>query len=185
MRTQTQRRYRIPFIGALIFAITLQLAYVPRSEALIGLIFKNRTVKTIGGIGALAGGAVTGYGFLVAGGASNLGGVFAGAVVASWGVALAGIGVIILDDKRVADIEFRTIDLSNVRDYSGFSRSDVEIYNSEIEILNAIRQRIVKEVGEDGDTADAEKLWLKYESYMSPETFAIAKAKAKTFVEAL
>ncbi len=185
MRTRNKRWYQVPCVGALIVALGLQLTYVPRSEALIGLIFKSRIVKTIGGIGAIGGGAVTGIGLISAGSAGNVGSLIVGAGLAYWGLILGGIGIIILDENKVADIEFRSIDVARPQDYVGFSRSDVEIYNSEVELLNAVRQRIMKEVGEEGDTADAERLWMKYEHYMSPETFAIAKAKAKKFVEAL
>lgn len=185
MRSKTKRWYQVPFVTALLIALGMQFTYIPKSEALIGVIFKSRTVKTIGGIGALGGGVVTGYGWLVAGSATELGGLFGGAIIMSWGVVLAGLGIVILDDNRVADIEFRPIDLSDAANYEGFTRFDAEIYNSEIELLNAVRQRIVRESGNDSNTVKAEKLWLKYEKYLSPETFAIAKAKAKVFVEAL
>lgn len=158
----------------------------PRSEALVGLIFKKKIVKVIGGIGALGGATLGVSGLAVAtSSTATLGSAIGGAILIVYGIALGGIGLIILDDDTLADVEFRKISLDNPVDYEGFSAAEVEIYNSEIDLLNSIRQSIIAEVDESEDTAGAEKLWLQYADNLSPETFEIAKAQAKKFVEAL
>ncbi len=157
----------------------------PKADALIGVIFKNRIVKTIGGIGAIGGGTLGLYGAGIAySSTATLGSAIAGAVFIAYGIVLGGIGVIILDDK-VSDIEFKKFDLDRPDLFGNFTLEEIQIYNSEIEQLNAIRQTISAEVSETEDTKDAEDLWNHYAPSLHPTTFEIAKAQAKEFVESL
>jgi len=168
----------------LLLTITTSSLYSPRADALVGWIFKSKVVKVIGGVGAIGGGVMT-TGALVTAVVSSTGGGLGALLVFVYGSAITGLGLIILDDNELADIEFRKIELQNTEDYLGFSAKDVAIYNSEIELLNAVRQTIVSEVSESESTEDAEALWLEYADVLNPVTFEIAKAKAKAFVEAL
>ena len=152
--------------------------YSPKSEALVGLIFKNKIVKTIGAVGSIGGGTV-------AVGAMIFADSWTGLMIFVGGVFTGGLGLVILDDNELADIEFRKISIEDPASYKGFTVADVETYNSEIELLNSIRQTIVSEVSDSDNTEDAEMLWLEYSESLSPATFNIAKAKAREFVEAL
>ncbi len=171
---------------SLLLALTLMTTtlYSPKSEALVGLLFKSKVVKVIGGIGS-AGGATLGiYGYVTAATAgSSIGSVLGGAILMVYGIALGGVGLLVLDDETAADLEFKTIDLNSPEKYNGFEAIDVAIYNSEVEELNAVRKTIASEVNDEENTDDAEALWLEYSYALSPETVAIAEAKAKEFIE--
>lgn len=171
------------------FALSISLLsatlYTPKADALVGLIFKSRAAKTVGGIAALSG--VTGAGVSLAVGVAGQN--LATAVVAILGVyaggILAGIGLVILDDNTIADIEFKSLNLSDKIQFRGFSVEEAQIYNSELSLLNSIRKTISIEVSDSEDTADAEALWLEYSDYLSPATFEIAKVQAAQFFKAL
>jgi len=167
----------------LVLTITTSTLYSPKADALVGLIFKSKVVKVIGAVGGIGGGVLA-TGGLITGLVSSSAGW--GAIFAIvYGTAIGGLGLVILDDNELADIEFREIDLQDTEDYIGFTAEEVEIYNSEIELLNSVRQTIVSEVSVSENTEDAEVLWNEYAEVLNPVTFEIAKAKARAFVEAL
>lgn len=159
--------------------------YTPKADALVGVIFKYKTVKTIGGIGALVGGVGATAGLIFASTTTSLSAALGGIIIMVYGGALAGIGLIVLDDNSIADIEFQSLDLNNKAEFEGFSVEQAAIYNAELSLLNAIRKTIMSEVEETENTADAEELWLDYASNLSPETFEIAKHKAAQFLRSL
>lgn len=159
--------------------------FTPKAEALIGLMFKAKSMKAIGGIGALGGAVITGGSLIAIKTANNLATAILAATVSYAGLILAGVGLIILDDGQVADIEFRAISDEHAKSLTNFTESEIAIYNSEVEELNAIRQTVVAESEVSEDTKDAEKLWLEYSDALSPETFEIAKYQAKMFIEKL
>lgn len=172
----------------LVGVLTITTLYSPKSEALVGVIFKKKVVKVIGGIGAIGGTTIGVSGLAMATGSSaTLGSAIVGAIFIAYGIAIGGVGLIILDDGTLADIEFTKIDVNNSEQYInlGLTKSQVEVYNSELEMLNSIRQTIISEVDESDNTDQAEKLWLQYADNISAETFEVAKAQAKLFVEAL
>lgn len=160
--------------------------YSPKADALVGYIFKKKIVKVMGGIGAIGGGVMSLTGYIAATSAgASAGTVISGAIFYAGGLAFGALGLIILDDNELADIEFTRIDLDNSDQYIGFSKEEVEIYNAELGLLNTIRQTIVSEVSTSDNTDEAEQLWMEYSENLSEATFEIAKAKAKIFVEAL
>ena len=67
-------------------------------------------------------------------------------------------------------------------EYVGFTKEEALVYNSEVGLLNSVRQTIVSEVSDVADTDDAEALWEIYSQNLSPATYEIAKAKAKAFI---
>lgn len=164
----------------LVAVLSVTTMYSPKADALVGMVFKNKIIKTIGGIGALGGGAVAGTSLVVGAGSSW------GALVAFvYGSAFGIIGLVILDDNTLADIEFRAIDESNPEAYQGFTLAEAQTYNNELELLNTIRQTIISEVSDNDSTEEAEQLWLEYSEALSPATFEIAQEKAKVFLQAL
>jgi len=172
------------FVASLTLLFCVSQFVAPRSEALVGLIFKNRTIKVIGGLGALGGATFGLTSYAAAVSATTLGSMITLSLFTAWGIALGGFGVILLDDQNtVADIEFETINIDQPDQYLGFTRDEAEIYNQELPMLNAIRQTIASEVNSNEDTSDSEALWLKYSKALNPATFSIAKVKAKAFVE--
>jgi hypothetical protein len=172
---------------SLVLSVSLLSAafYTPKSDALIGVIFKNKVVKTIGGIGALVGGTAATTGLVFAATTTSLGVAILGAVAMVYGGALAGIGLIVLDDNTLADIEFQSLNLKKTSEFEGFSVEEAETYNEELPLLNAIRKTIASEVEDTENTEDAEALWLEYSENLSPATFEIAKFKASQFLKAI
>lgn len=172
---------------SLVLSISLLSAalYVPKSEALVGLIFKSKIVKTIGAIGALGGGVGAGIGLITASSAATLSAALGGIIIMVYAGLLTGVGLIVLDDNSLADIEFQSLDLNKTAEFEGFSVEEAATYNEELPLLNAIRKTIASEVDESEDTADAEALWLDYSHNLSPATFEIAKFKASQFLKAI
>jgi hypothetical protein len=171
-------------VFVLLFSVSQFAA--PRSEAIVGLVFKNRIIKTMGGLGAMGGGTLAAVAYTGAIVSTDIGTIISLSLFTAWGIALGGLGIVLLEDQEtVADIEFKSLNLNQPNQYIGFSRDDAMIYNQELSMLNAIRQTIASQVSPDGNTQDAEELWKKYSTSLSPQTFAIAQFKARVFLESL
>jgi len=163
----------------------MNLGFSQNSNALIGLAFKSTPVKVIGAVGALGGGGLAAYGYATAATVGTLGGVFGGLILTGYGAIIAGIGLVVLDDQRIIDIGFQSIDPNKPELYKGFSREQVEKYNSELDQLNSIRQTIISESNSEPDTKDAEILWSNYSKYISSDTFKLAQMNASNFIKAI
>ena len=163
----------------------MNIGFAQDSNALIGLAFKSTPVKVIGAVGAIGGGGLAVYGYATAATIGTLSGAFGGLILTGYGAIIAGIGLVILDEKQIADIEFKAIDVSRPDLYFGFTKDQVDTYNSELERLNSIRQTIISESNKEPDTKDAEELWKKYSVYISRDTFAIAQKNAEGFLKAI
>jgi hypothetical protein len=155
------------------------------SHALIGLAFKSKPVKVVGAVGAVGGSMIAVWGYTTALTATNLGVLLAGAIWTGYGVIIGGVGLVILDDKNISDIEFKALDANRPESYVGFTREQVETYNSELAQLNSIRQTMIAESSDEADTADAEVLWKKYSAYLSNDTVQIAQKNAAQFLSAI
>lgn len=163
----------------------MSTGFAKESHALIGLAFRSKPVKVIGAVGA-GGGAIIGvYGYVTAVTATNIGAVLVGSIITGYGIIIAGVGVVILDDKNISDIEFKAIDSNKPESYLGFTRAQVETYNSELAQLNSIRQTMIAESNDQEDTADAEVLWKTYSSFLSKDTVKIAEHNAAQFLNAI
>lgn len=159
-------------------AVTTQNAH-----ALAGFIFKSKVVKVIGGIGAGAGATLFTAGFVAGTTAVSLGKLIWSVFAMVYGPAIAGVGLIILDDNTVVDLEFQAIN-DQSEDFADYSTLEIETYNAELEELNAIRKTIQLEVSDESKTIDdAAKLWENYSEVLSPATIKIAERKAATFID--
>lgn len=166
------------FIATLLLVVTITtVTSTKKADAIIGLIFQNRVFNVIGALGAINGGISYGIGY------GNIG-ISIGFGL-TYGLLLSGIGLIILDDGQVADIEFKEIPENSTEVLKQFTSNEIAIYNSEVELLNAVRQTIISETASSDNTEESEKLWLEYSDSLSPETFEIAKAQAEAFLKKL
>lgn len=171
-------------IAAFMMIVTFTVTtYSPNSEAILGLIFKNKVVKVIGGIGAGTGATVGLTSLIAAHGATTLGAGLGAAIIMVYGFMFAGVGLIILDDNTIADIEFSYLDELKASQLTNISKESIDIYNQEREMLNSIRKTMISEVVESEDTADAEALWADYKHYLSPATVEVAEELSKRFIE--
>lgn len=164
---------------SLCMVLAVAFAFKPTtSHALVGVIFANKTIKTIGAVGALTGGAVVGGTLVVA--LSNSA-TLATLSIAFLGIATGGLGLIVLDDNTLLDIEFKELD--NNQNELAVTKSEIEIYNSELALLNMIRKTIISETNNDESTDDAEKRWLEYSEYLHPATFKVAQQISLNFLK--
>ncbi len=162
---------------------TASLPLSSRSEAAVGLIIKSRTTKVVGGLSA-GGGAVFSvliYNAAMASTATGMAAVevgIAAAVYVSLGLAVGFLGLIVLDDQTVADFKFLPLEQP-----AEFSQA-ISVYNSELDQLNAIKERIESEYDKNSEI-DTKALWNEYGQSLSPETFAVAQAIADGFMQKL
>ena len=157
--------------------------YAPKADAVVGLILKNKTTLILSGVSA----GLSGVGAILAatgGSAVASGGVLfisAIPIIGALGFAVFGaLGIILLDDKTVAEMSYATIDLSDPDSYQGLSKEEVQIYNSEIEELNAIYKTIGAEINSESTVEDVAALWESYREFLSPATVKVAQLKAYT-----
>ena len=171
------------------FAIffTMNVTTATKAEALVGFAFKSKVVKTIGGIGTGAGVGVFGIGLLIAKfGAATMSNLGAAIVTLIYGPIIAAIGLVILDDNTVVDLEYQPIDLLNTEAHSNFSLEEIQMYNAELEELNAVRKTIQSEVSAEGkDLEQAKTLWENYSQALHPSTIKVAEKNAAEFINTL
>lgn len=170
---------------SLMFAIFFTSNFAaPKANALVGLLVKSKTTKIVGGIGAGAGAATVGGVFIYAATTTSatLSQAIGAILVAYLGIVVGGIGLLVLDDNTVADVEFMPIVKSKTPKFTDY---DIKIYNSELEELNAVRKTIQAEVSENTPVSEVTKLWNEYKEVLRPETIAIAEAVAADFSNSL
>lgn len=169
-------------LAILITIFSLNLATIRPANAIVGLTLHKNNLRSIGVI-ASGGGGATFVGSLFFGLTTKFSAAtayiaFTGMIL---GPVVSTIGLIILDDKNVNTIEFKPIDLD-----STYSLKEIEIYNSEIDELNAIKSTIEDEISQyEWNDHEANKLWLDYSEVLSPETVKIAQDKALRFLKVL
>ena len=156
--------------------------YPQKSHALIGVLAKSKTVRTIGGVTALSGLTVGSIGIVGALTAADLGGAILGIVALYLSVYIAGIGLIILDDQTVANIDFKKI---QAKDYPRLDPHDVAIYNREVKRLNMIKEDVQADLNEGDSAEKAGELWKGYAYGISEETQRVAAHLADLFVKNL
>lgn len=170
--------FSIFFMGNLVTA--------KKAEALVGFAFKSKVIKTIGGIGTGAGVGIFGVGILIAKVGTGVNALGWALVTLIYGPIIAAIGLVILDDNTVVDLEYQPIDLLDTQAHDNFSLDEIQMYNAELEELNAIRKTIQSEVNAEGkDLVEAKTLWEDYSQALHPSTIKVAEKKAADFVNTL
>lgn len=175
------------FVMAFAIFFTTNLMTTQKAHALAGFAFKSKVVKTIGAIGTGAGVSVFGIGVLLAKfGAATTANLGAALVTLIYGPIIAAFGLIILDDKTVVDLEYQPIDYLNTEDQDRFSIDEIEMYNAELEELNAIRKTIQQETQDyELTTEQTVDLWNEYSQNLHPSTIKVAEVKASDFINEL
>lgn len=143
----------------------------PRSHAGIGLLVGSKPVSLVGTIGLGVSVIVTGSSFVSDDGWNALG-------LFILGVSGGALSLIILDENNLEkDLEFYPIHHQNGKNQNIYSTSEINIYNSEIDILN----NIILDLNYDYDESvhDLHAKWLEYSNDLSSETIKIAKDLSK------
>jgi hypothetical protein len=164
----------------ILYTATLPIAQ--KSEAVVGLLIRNRTTAVVGGLTAGSGIIFSSiiYGAAVSSGATGLAALqvaIYATIFVSLGWTAAVLGIVVLDDKSVNDFKFLPLDNRDNHDA-------INVYNSEIDQLNAIKERIEYEYDQN-PKIDTKSLWNEYAQSLSPETFSVAQAIADGFVKQL
>jgi hypothetical protein len=163
----------------IMFATTF---YSPKAEAAIGLIAKHKITKTIGGITAATGGTVA-----LASYVSVATGLIAGwdvlaVVIVGFigGGAVAGIGLIVLDDNTVADVNFAPI---NKNQFPELTQNQITNYNNDLELLNSIKETVSAELSENATYEESAALWKSYSYALSEGTLDVAGVVSRKFLK--
>lgn len=158
-----------------------------KANAIVGVFIRNSTLKTFGQMTVHTGGAMTYTGIPLSytiGTTTTLtqvpNTIF---TIGLFGIAVLFFGLIVLDNNNVININFNPITEESY-DYSHYTKSEINIYNDELEELNAIKNTIQDEL-EQNEIASSNQnnLWITYSVNLSPETVKIAQNKAKNFLE--
>lgn len=161
---------------------TLQLLFL---SLFITIVPMQQSKAAVAGVVAIAGAPAVASGIALAGlGSAGLGllltiadGNCDGGACVVYFLLGAVAGVVLLDDAGV--VEFNHISLENAKKI-GIKRSDVDIYNSELEEVNMVFSEVSSELTKESTPEDAKNLWSKYSDLVSPETFSVMQALATT-----
>ena len=96
------------------------------------------------------------------------------------GIFLIG-GIVILDDET-QQMSFTQVELSHFKDNEQITTEEIEIFNSEVDQLNAILQDIAL-LKSENQQLNLQLAWQDYAQYIAPETAKIAKAIALKLTE--
>lgn len=154
--------------------------YTPKSNAAIGLIAKAKVIKTVGGITAATGGGIGVGSIIFARITGNLGGVILGSLGLYVAAFTAGIGLVILDDKTIAELSF---DKVYIGDFENLTEHELMIYNSEIQMLNSIKETIASELPDNTTIEESGRAWEAYSGMLSSETMKVAAKVSKRFLD--
>jgi hypothetical protein len=158
---------------ALILAATTTVAYIPSSQAALGIA--TAIVSPVLGVcGILGGGALT----MDALTDPHWGGMF-------WlenNLELA-IGLIFMDDEKGQTVVFKPVTPSESQSI-GLSSQEMSAYNSNIDELNDIHEQVVSDLSQiKSPTAqDSQNAWQKYEGALSPEAISAAQKVVKASI---
>ena len=169
------------FFIAISLFFTGTLITAQNSHALVSHYLKVKSLRTFGVI-------ASGTGTITYGTAITISGVYGApsVVVASQmfiplviAPIVVGLGLVLLDDQTVTSIDFLPISKDH---FSNYSTTEIAIYNSELDELNAIKDTIELEIIEK-DNRFAEELWENYSQILHPETIKIAQDQALRLVK--
>lgn len=166
-------------LTAFFLVFSLLFVSIPqKSHAIVGIAIKDKTTRTIGGIITAVSG-VTAIGTITA--LSVTGTYFTGALtLILFSIPGAAIGLVVLDEKN-ADLKFRPLTEDKAL-LLGISNDDLEIFNSEVDELNAIKAEVESQVTDKLSDEEIALMWSDYAQSLSPETMTVAaKVISKTF----
>jgi len=157
------------FISLILILSVLNISFINRAEATIGFMMSSKVIKVVGGI--VTAGSVTsafGSGAVIAlnGAASTT------AILATVGVLGTWLGIIILDEKN-GNMNFMPISDKTAKKLK-ISQTELDIYNSEVEELNTVKEIIEAQVSDDVNQAEVNEMWNHYKTTLSPETMNVA-----------
>lgn len=164
---------------AIILMISLfMISVTPKAEAGIGILIKSRSTRVVGGVISATSGAT-----VVGAAAFNIifGNSYVAIAFAALGVVGVAVGLVVLDEKN-ADLKFKPLSSEAVRRL-GIKERELEIYNSEVDELNVIKEVIESQVSDQVGQKQVTELWNQYKDTLSPETMTVASKIALSLFE--
>lgn len=158
------------FISLLLVFFFTFVSLTQKSEALVGIVIKSRTTKTIGGVIT----AVSGVTALTTIAIVNSGATFYWSAIGLVLFSIPGvaIGLVVLDEKN-GELHFSELDPEKASLLT-VSSDELNIYNSEVEELNVIKEEIESRVTNELTDAEVGALWIDFGKGLSPETMKVA-----------
>ncbi len=152
----------------LIFAL-ISLSLPRKADAAVGLIIRSKSTRVVGGTMTLGGVSTTGTSIIIN---ALFGNSYLLLGVSVLGLMGAAIGLVVLDEQN-ADLKFMPLS-TQYAEKMGIKISDMDIYNSEIEELNSIKEMIESKVSSNPSEEEVRHHWISYRDYLSPETLKVA-----------
>jgi len=157
------------FIVLVLAFCILNISYMNKSEAVVGLLLNSKTTRVAGGIVSVAS-----IGTAASAGAFHAiyGYTYGAMVFATLGFVGAYVGVILLEDNS-GNLNFVPMSSHNAEKLQ-VSQKELDIYNSEVEELNNIKEVIEAQVSNNVTELEVTELWKDYRVNLSPETMQVA-----------
>lgn len=148
----------------------LMLSTAKPSQAAVGALTANPALALTGLKVTGGGAALLGIG-MMAGRADNSMMGMAGLMPGVIGLALAGVGLIILDENQGVSFDELTQEQAQK---IGLSSSELEQFNSEIDQVNALASHVDAELSllSNPSVEDSAAIWASIKDAVSPETFS-------------
>lgn len=163
------------------FFLSLAILITPtKSQAAVGLVASGGVA--ILGL-AMAGGSVVTFGVAATIASGSSCGDCAGAAIGFLGILLLipfVLGLLLLDGEEGQQVAFSTLDLEQAAEI-GVTKSELKIYNSEIDEANMLMAQVTQElaVQEDASPEQAKKLWDELSDSVAPATFKVMQKIAQ------
>ena len=154
---------------SLLLSLTIFFSTIPKAQAIVGVAMADKKVRVMGGMVAAYGAGSYGAGFILMTVAGNSVLSFA---LMSLGFTTGVVGLVVLDSKT-ADMKFSEITEKTMQELE-ISLEERDIYNSEVDQLNLIKEEIESQLGDSPSPQEVETLWKEYQGYLSAETQKVA-----------
>jgi hypothetical protein len=152
---------------SLVFSLLLTFSILPlSSKAAVGVPLASPLIVGAGVVVILGGGAATGLGISQIKHQNPIG----GSLITLGGIAMAAFGLFILEGEQ--RMVYSELDATQGKTL-GLTASEVEIYNSELDQVNAINGEVAEELGalKHPTQADSVLAWMEVKDAVSPQTF--------------
>lgn len=152
------------------------------SHALVGLLFRSKSLRSFGSItaGVSATTSLVGFASIIPLAATFPGSSapFYALAAMFYGAYAAVFGLVILDDNTVVGLDYLPITEFHP-DFKNYTQAEIDIYNSEIDELNAIKNTLDEELKDANNFKElGPRLWQEYSNSLHPTTVKIAQDQA-------
>jgi len=165
-------------ISLILVMCFLSISFTPKAEATVGLIIDSKATRVVAGITG-----ATSLGIIFGSAAFNaiFGNSYTALALTGFSILGVFIGMVILDEKN-PELTFQILS-NTAAEKLGLTNLDVDIYNSEIEELNTIKEIIESQVSDNASHVEITRLWNQYKENLSPETMKVASKIAERILQ--